>query len=78
MTSRTLLLALRLALLLAPLLSLTQACVRVPPYQRGALAEPTADVSHERAETRFRAHVHDTREGATGGYGSSGGGCGCN
>lgn len=68
---------LRLALLftVAPLAA---ACVRVAPYQRGALADRAADVSHERGEERFRAHVHDAREGATGGHGSSGGGCGCN
>jgi hypothetical protein len=53
-------------------------CVRVAPYQRGHLADPSMETSHENAETRFRAHVHDSREGATGGYGSSGGGCGCN
>lgn len=53
-------------------------CVRVAPYKRGHLADPTMDVSHENAEASFRAHVHDSREGATGGYGSSGGGCGCN
>lgn len=54
------------------------ACVRVAPYQREHLSDPTMDTGHERAETQFRAHVHDSREGATGGYGSSGGGCGCN
>lgn len=54
------------------------ACVRVQPYERVHHAQPIMDTGHERAETQFRAHVHDVREGATGGYGSSGGGCGCN
>lgn len=64
--------------LLPIVLCLAASCVRVAPYQRGHLADPSAELSHENAETRFRAHVHDAREGATGGYGSSGGGCGCN
>lgn len=64
-----------LPIVLALLLS---SCVRVQPYQRAHHADPIMDTGHERAETQFRAHVHDAREGATGGYGSSGGGCGCN
>jgi hypothetical protein len=32
----------------------------------------------ESSESAFRAHVHDSREGSTGGMGSTGGGCGCN
>jgi hypothetical protein len=66
------------SVLVSLLVVLTASCVRVAPYQRGHLADPTMETSHENAETRFRAHVHDSREGATGGYGSSGGGCGCN
>lgn len=64
--------------LAALLLVSAASCVRVAPYQRGQMADPSMEISHENAETRFRAHVHDSREGATGGYGSSGGGCGCN
>jgi hypothetical protein len=32
----------------------------------------------EAEEERFRSHVYDAREGAAGGHGSTGGGCGCN
>ncbi|MFW6050615.1 MAG: DUF4266 domain-containing protein [Myxococcota bacterium] len=53
-------------------------CTHVAPYEREDLAKPGMDVSREAAETSFRAHVHDSREGATGGHGSTGGGCGCN
>lgn len=53
-------------------------CVHVAPYEREDLAKPGMDVTHEEGETSFRAHVHDSREGATGGHGSTGGGCGCN
>jgi hypothetical protein len=53
-------------------------CVTVHPYQREYLARPSMDGSSEDGETAFRAHVHDSREGATGGHNSTGGGCGCN
>lgn len=53
-------------------------CATVAPYEREDLARPGMDTSREKTATAFRAHVHDSREGATGGYGSTGGGCGCN
>lgn len=53
-------------------------CVHVAPYEREDLARPGMDVAREATATSFRAHVHDSREGATGGHGSTGGGCGCN
>ncbi len=53
-------------------------CVSVAPYEREALARPQSDITSEAQASEFRAHVHDSREGATGGLGSTGGGCGCN
>lgn len=53
-------------------------CVTVPAYRREYLSRPAMDFAQEDSETSFRAHVHDSREGATGGHGSTGGGCGCN
>jgi hypothetical protein len=53
-------------------------CTHVAPYEREYLALPCMDTTREGNETKFRAHVHDSREGATGGHGSTGGGCGCN
>jgi len=53
-------------------------CVHVAPYDRGHLARPSMDTSREASEATFHAHVQDSREGATGGGGSTGGGCGCN
>ena len=50
----------------------------VAPYEREALSRKGMDVEREGMEMGFRAHVHDSREGATGGHGSTGGGCGCN
>jgi hypothetical protein len=52
--------------------------VHVAPYEREDLAKPGMDTAREEGETSFRAHVHDSREGAKGGHGSTGGGCGCN
>jgi hypothetical protein len=63
---------------LAVLFSIASGCVTVHPYQREYLARPSMDTSTEESESAFRAHVHDSREGATGGHGSTGGGCGCN
>lgn len=53
-------------------------CANVKPWERGSLADytmrpdrdPLADVEYE--------HVYFTREGAAGGRGVGGGGCGCN
>lgn len=53
-------------------------CVTVAPYEREYLSTPAMDTSLEVDETDFQAHVFDSREGATGGHGSTGGGCGCN
>lgn len=54
------------------------ACAHVAPYEREDLSRPSMDAERETRETAFRAHVHDAREGATGGHGAAGGGCGCN
>lgn len=54
-------------------------CAHVAPYEREALSARTMDTADaERYENSFQAHVHDSREGATGGSMSTGGGCGCN
>jgi uncharacterized protein DUF4266 len=55
-------------------------CAEVRPWQRGTLADPAMNPSDRGrlAAQHFVAHVLDTREGATGGTGTAGGGCGCN
>ena len=58
--------------------ALAGGCVSVAPYEREHLANPAMDGELEEGETEFQAHVFDSREGATGGHGSTGGGCGCN
>ena len=70
--------AFTLVLFAGVLAAFVAGCVTVHPYQREFLARPSMDGSSEDGETSFRAHVHDSREGATGGHSSTGGGCGCN
>jgi len=53
-------------------------CVSVAPYEREYLASPAMNAELEEGEGEFSSHVFDSREGATGGHGSTGGGCGCN
>ena len=59
-------------------LTASAGCVSVAPWEREHLAKPAMNEVVETDETEFRAHVYDAREGATGGHGSTGGGCGCN
>jgi hypothetical protein len=61
-----------LLLLFAPL----AACVSVKPYERELLAQP--GMSFESASNGNEQHMLESREGSFGGYGASGGGCGCN
>ena len=60
------------------LIVLWSGCATVAPYEREHLASPAMDAELEASEAGFRSHVHDAREGSTGGHGSTGGGCGCN
>jgi len=60
------------------LLASTTACVTVKPQQRAILADPTMQFGGDpQAEGPIR-HVYENREGAFGGDGVAGGGCGCN
>lgn len=51
-------------------------CATVKPYQRGKLAHPTMSV--EEPVGAAEGHVYAIQEGAQGGAGAAGGGCGCN
>lgn len=68
----------RLLLCLGLAATVTVGCVSLPSYQREYLASPAMAAELEEGESEFQAHVFDSREGATGGHGSTGGGCGCN
>lgn len=50
----------------------------VQPYERANLADPIMSFSRDPVSSSYRKHVFEAREGARGGEGSSGGGCGCN
>jgi hypothetical protein len=49
----------------------------VMPYEREALAGPLMSFSRDPISDRHLQHVFETREGARGATGASGGGCGC-
>ena len=67
---------LKLAVVLA--LCAAAGCATVKPYEREYLSRPSMDLQREATEGKFYSHVLDAREGATGGVGTAGGGCGCN
>ena len=50
----------------------------VKPHQRELLADRIMQPDGNAQETAADAHVLSNREGAIGGSGTSGGGCGCN
>jgi hypothetical protein len=53
-------------------------CTRVKPYERELLAKPMMTFQADPHEDVLDNHMIEAREGAVGGYGSAGGGCGCN
>ncbi len=65
-------------LALALYLIALEGCVPVKPYQREILALPTMTFGPDPHEDLLDLHMHEAREGSVGGYGSAGGGCGCN
>lgn len=67
-----------LSLTLLAVLVLGAGCATVKPYEREYLSRPSMDRDRELTEAKFYTHVLDAREGATGGVGAAGGGCGCN
>lgn len=50
----------------------------VKPYERDRLADPIMLLDGDPVSTAYIQHVYEAREGARGGEGSAGGGCGCN
>lgn len=53
-------------------------CATTKPWQRGQLAEPVMAPDDDEDRQALRQHMMGTREGAIGGFGQGGGGCGCN
>jgi len=50
----------------------------VKPYERDKLADPIMALGDDAVSTSYMQHVYEAREGARGGEGAAGGGCGCN
>ena len=71
-----------LLLLLVTALSGLAGCAHRPPpiqpWQREYLSKRGMRFDADPLETHFRQHMFGSREGADGGYGQPGGGCGCN
>jgi hypothetical protein len=53
-------------------------CVTVSPWEREVLARPDMGFEGNRTVSSAEGHHAGTREGSAGGFGSGGGGCGCN
>jgi len=50
----------------------------VKPYERDRLADPIMALDGDPVSVAYIQHVYEAREGAKGGEGAVGGGCGCN
>ncbi len=50
----------------------------VKPYERDRLADPIMFLDADPVSSAYMYHVYEAREGARGGEGTAGGGCGCN
>lgn len=59
-------------------LSVLSGCAIVNPWEREYLADPIMQFDYNKEEKAVREHFLGTREGSAGGFGASGGGCGCN
>lgn len=50
----------------------------VKPYERDHIADPIMSFDRDPISSAYTQHVYESREGARGATGSTGGGCGCN
>ena len=50
----------------------------VEPWERAMLAEPGMQIDPDLVVTALDEHIYFSKEAATGGLGTAGGGCGCN
>lgn len=60
------------------LFSFLSGCAVVKPWEREYLADPIMQFDYCKEEKAVKEHFLGTREGSTGSFGASGGGCGCN
>ena len=78
MTNRTIARILALGVLLAATAGCSSVEPWVKPYERDRLADPIMALDADPVSTAYIQHVYEAREGARGGEGAAGGGCGCN
>jgi hypothetical protein len=50
----------------------------VQPWEKGDLARPEMMFGQDPLDSAFTEHIYSSKEGASGGSGVGGGGCGCN
>jgi Domain of unknown function (DUF4266) len=67
-----------LVLLLGALAACAAPTPWVKPYEREHFADPIMSFNRDPVSSIYLEHVLETREGAHGGTGAVGGGCGCN
>lgn len=53
-------------------------CASVKPWEKEHLADKIMQFDADKEELAWELHAFPSREGASGGYGGPGGGCGCN
>ena len=53
-------------------------CAAVKPWERGTLSKKEMAWSPDPLAAQLGEHIYFAKEAAAGGYGSAGGGCGCN
>tara|TARA_R110002096_G_scaffold224677_9_gene413997 strand:- start:2344 stop:2562 length:219 start_codon:yes stop_codon:yes gene_type:complete len=53
-------------------------CTAVKPWERGTLSKKEMAWSPDPLAATLSEHIYFAKEAAAGGYGSAGGGCGCN
>jgi hypothetical protein len=48
------------------------------PWEKQYLARPEMQFDYDKLDVKNTQHIYFSKEGAAGGYGVGGGGCGCN
>jgi Tfp pilus assembly protein PilP len=68
------------ALLLIIMLALSGCSIgqSVQPWEKETLARPEMTFEGDPLDTKYVEHIYSSKEGASGGAGVGGGGCGCN
>ena len=64
--------------LLALIMISASGCTAVKPWERGTLSKKEMQWAPDPLAATLGQHIYFAKEAAAGGYGSAGGGCGCN